>query len=121
MTDTSQVDLVVTGMTCTACAARIERKLNKLDGVEATVNYATAVAHVNFTPNIAVDALVSTVVDAGYNALPPSPLLDEQVAAWERAHEQDLRTRWIVGCPSRCPDDGDRDAAVPAFLPLGSV
>lgn len=103
MTDTSQVDLVVTGMTCTACAARIERKLNKLDGVEATVNYATGVAHVNYTPNIAVDALVSTVVDAGYNALPPSPLLDEQVAAWERAHEHDLRTRWIVGALLAAP------------------
>ncbi len=97
MTDTSQVDLVVTGMTCASCASRIERKLNKLDGVEASVNYATGVAHVNYVPTVAVDTLVSTVVAAGYNALPPNPLLDEQVAAWEKAHERDLKTRWLVG------------------------
>lgn len=97
MSDTAQVDLVVTGMTCASCAARIERKLNKLDGVEASVNYATGVAHVNFSPAIEVDALVSAVEAAGYNALAPNPLLDEQVAAIEAAHERDLKRRWVVG------------------------
>ncbi len=97
MSDTSQVDLVVTGMTCASCASRIERKLNKIEGVEASVNYATGVAHVNFTPKIEIDTLVSAVTAAGYNALPPNPLLDEQVAAWEAAHEKDLKLRWQFG------------------------
>lgn len=44
------VDLGVTGMTCTSCSARVERKLNKLDGVEATVNYATESAQVSYDP-----------------------------------------------------------------------
>ena len=39
--DLLQVDLGVTGMTCTSCSSRVERKLNKVDGVEATVNFAT--------------------------------------------------------------------------------
>ena len=86
MSDTAQVDLVVTGMTCASCAARIERKLNKMDGVDASVNYATGVAHVNFSPVVDIDSLVSTVKAAGYNALPPHPLLDEQVAQIGRAH-----------------------------------
>ena len=46
----TRVDLALEGMTCAACANRIERKLNKLDGVEASVNYATEQATVRFDP-----------------------------------------------------------------------
>ena len=54
-------------MTCASCAARIERKLNKLDGVEATVNYATEQAAVTLRPGaVAVDDLVAAVEAAGY-------------------------------------------------------
>ena len=49
---THVVDLAVTGMTCASCAHRIERKLNKLDGVEASVNYATEKAKVSYPTNL---------------------------------------------------------------------
>ena len=94
---TNQVDLVVTGMTCASCAQRIERKLNKLEGVEAKVNYATGLARIDFAPAISLDTLISTVDAAGYHALAPNPLLDQQVAEFERAHEADLKRRWLIG------------------------
>lgn len=93
----NQVDLVVTGMTCSSCAHRIERKLNKLENVKASVNYATGIAHVEFDETIEVDQLIDTVDNAGYNAIAPNPLLDEQVAQWEADHEKDLFRRWVIG------------------------
>ncbi|TYL55197.1 copper-translocating P-type ATPase [Nocardioides sp. BGMRC 2183] len=68
------VELAITGMTCASCANRIERKLNKLDGVTATVNYATEKAKVTFPEALAPEELVATVEQAGYGAtLPPPP------------------------------------------------
>jgi Cu+-exporting ATPase len=68
------VDLDVTGMTCAACAARIERKLNKVDGVTATVNYATEKARVRVADaSIDVDQLIATIEATGYGAQLPSP------------------------------------------------
>ena len=59
-------------MTCASCAARIEKKLNKLDGVEATVNFATEQATVRSETGLPVDVLVGAVESAGSNAhLPP--------------------------------------------------
>src|SRR5699024_5681712 len=69
----SQVDLAVSGMTCASCASRIERKLNKIDGVEATVNYATEKAHVRYADAVSTRDLVSTVEKAGYGATLPEP------------------------------------------------
>jgi Cu+-exporting ATPase len=68
------VELEVSGMTCAACAARIEKKLNRLDGVTATVNYATEKASVDFDPT-AFDAaaLIATVQSIGYDAHVPAP------------------------------------------------
>ncbi|THI94092.1 copper-translocating P-type ATPase [Nocardioides sp.] len=60
-------------MTCASCANRIERKLNKLDGVVATVNYATEKAKVTFTDDVAPEDLVATVQQAGYDARLPQP------------------------------------------------
>ena len=63
------VDLGVTGMTCTSCSSRVERKLNKLDGVEATVNFATESASVAYDPDKLSPAdLIQTVEDTGYGA-----------------------------------------------------
>ncbi|MEN9692823.1 MAG: hypothetical protein RLZZ330_467 [Actinomycetota bacterium] len=93
----NQVDLVVTGMTCSSCAHRIERKLNKLENVNASVNYATGIAHVQFDESIEINQLIETVDNAGYNAIAPNPLLDELVAQWEADHEKDLFRRWLVG------------------------
>jgi Cu+-exporting ATPase len=58
------------GMTCASCAARIEKKLNKLDGVEATVNFATERATVHCDPAVSVDQLVGAVESSGYGARP---------------------------------------------------
>ena len=67
----TDVELVITGLTCASCANRIERKLNKLDGVVATVNYATEKARVSFPDTLAPDDLVATVEAAGYGATLP--------------------------------------------------
>jgi Cu+-exporting ATPase len=70
MSATSEhVELPVTGMTCASCANRIERRLNELDGVSATVNYATEKARVQFDPgSVATEHLVRAVEAAGYRA-----------------------------------------------------
>jgi Cu+-exporting ATPase len=76
--DLSRVDLSLTGMTCAACASRIEKKLNRLDGVTATVNYATEKATVTYdAARIAPDTLVETVESIGYGALLPSQIDDD--------------------------------------------
>ncbi|MEV0133445.1 heavy metal translocating P-type ATPase [Dactylosporangium sp. NPDC050688] len=61
-------ELTIGGMTCAACAARIEKKLNRLDGVEASVNYATEKARVVFPPSVVVADLIATVEQTGYTA-----------------------------------------------------
>jgi P-type Cu+ transporter len=66
----AEVTLDLEGMTCASCVARIERKLNKLDDVEATVNFATEQATVRYGPSVGVDDLVSVVEGAGYHARP---------------------------------------------------
>jgi Cu+-exporting ATPase len=68
--DRQEVRLDLDGMTCASCVARIERKLNKLEGVEATVNFATEQATVRCDPSVTVDELVRVVEAAGYHASP---------------------------------------------------
>ncbi|MFJ8166608.1 heavy metal translocating P-type ATPase [Streptomyces sp. NPDC096136] len=71
----AQVELAIGGMTCASCAARIEKKLNRMDGVEATVNYATEKAKVTFDADadISVADLIATVEATGYTAHEPAP------------------------------------------------
>ncbi|MDZ5661284.1 heavy metal translocating P-type ATPase [Nocardioides sp. S-58] len=69
----SDVELAITGMTCASCANRIERKLNKLDGVTASVNYATEKAKVTYPVTVSTDDLLATVEAAGYAAALPTP------------------------------------------------
>ena len=90
----NDVELAIGGMTCASCAARIEKKLNKLDGVTATVNYATEKAKVSYPTNLSPDDLVTVVEATGYTATVPAraPTGDEDVATTE-------------------PDDRDREAA----------
>ncbi|NKY56245.1 heavy metal translocating P-type ATPase [Nocardia flavorosea] len=93
---TEQVELVIGGMTCASCANRIEKKLNKLDGVTATVNYATEKARVHFPENLTPDDLVAVVEQTGYTAALPQPPAEEN-AATEPADPTDaLRTRLLV-------------------------
>ena len=75
-TETTHVELPITGMTCASCANRIERKLNKLEGVEAVVNFATEQATVRHDSSVTVADLVSVVEAAGYHAQPVSPAAD---------------------------------------------
>jgi P-type Cu+ transporter len=65
-------ELAIGGMTCASCAARIEKKLNKLDGVTATVNFATQTARVSFPATVSAGQLVSVVKRAGYTASRPA-------------------------------------------------
>jgi len=67
------VELAIGGMTCSSCSARIEKKLNRMPGVEATVNFATEKAKVTFADDVTVDDLVATVEATGYTAAPPAP------------------------------------------------
>lgn len=77
---TTDVELAITGMTCASCANRIERKLNKLDGVTATVNYATEKAKVSYPGTVSTDDLLRTVEAAGYAAALPTPPASEEAA-----------------------------------------
>ncbi|MFF8771968.1 heavy metal translocating P-type ATPase [Kitasatospora sp. NPDC015120] len=69
----TEVELQIGGMTCASCAARIEKKLNRMDGVTATVNYATEKAKVNVTGAVEVADLIATVEATGYTAAVPRP------------------------------------------------
>ncbi|ABW15875.1 heavy metal translocating P-type ATPase [Parafrankia sp. EAN1pec] len=72
--DRLELDLMIGGMTCASCAARVEKRLNGLDGVTATVNYATEKARVTFPADLPAARLVEQVKAAGYTAaLPPPP------------------------------------------------
>lgn len=71
---TVPIELTVGGMTCASCAARVEKRLNKIDGVSATVNYATEKATVSAPPELDPAELVAAIERAGYTAeLPPPP------------------------------------------------
>ncbi|MFI0820577.1 heavy metal translocating P-type ATPase [Streptomyces sp. NPDC021098] len=69
----ARVELTIGGMTCASCAARIEKKLNRLEGVTATVNYATEKAQVSYGSGVEVADLIATVVKTGYTAEEPPP------------------------------------------------
>ncbi|MER5831209.1 heavy metal translocating P-type ATPase [Streptomyces sp. NPDC002130] len=69
----AEVELAIGGMTCASCAARIEKKLNRMDGVTATVNYATEKAKVSHSGDVSVGDLIATVEATGYTAEEPAP------------------------------------------------
>ena len=69
----AEVELLIGGMTCASCAARVEKKLNRMDGVSATVNYATEKAKVSYPAGIQVADLIATVEKTGYTAEEPAP------------------------------------------------
>ncbi len=90
------VELPITGMTCASCAMRIEKRLNRLDGVEATVNYATETASVAYDPaSVAPDSLLDAVEQAGYQAQLPGAV-DPVGGAGEPDETAVLRQRLVV-------------------------
>ncbi|MDX5961896.1 heavy metal translocating P-type ATPase [Rhodococcus opacus] len=100
----NSIELSIGGMTCASCAARIEKKLNKLDGVSASVNYATEKAKVIYSGPIQPAELVATVKATGYTAtLPPPPTAEGGVqvektgaAAEEPDEAASLRIRLLI-------------------------
>ncbi|MFZ2963643.1 MAG: heavy metal translocating P-type ATPase [Rhodoglobus sp.] len=102
----SDVVLDIGGMTCASCATRIERKLNRLDGVEASVNYATEKARVHVESEVDAAALIAAVEAAGYTAVVPAPArpaavstasvpLDDETASLKRR----LTISAVLGTP----------------------
>ncbi|MGW7089268.1 heavy metal translocating P-type ATPase [Streptomyces sp. NPDC054871] len=86
---TAEVELAIGGMTCASCAARIEKKLNRMDGVEATVNYATEKVKVSYRgQDIAVQDLIATVEATGYTAQEPAPARTEEPGTDPHADER---------------------------------
>ncbi|MEV7201836.1 heavy metal translocating P-type ATPase [Streptomyces griseoluteus] len=78
--DENRVELLIGGMTCASCAARVEKKLNRMDGVSATVNYATEKAKVSFGHGVQVADLIAVVEKTGYTAEEPPPPEPEPAA-----------------------------------------
>ena len=94
----AHVDIAVGGMTCASCAMRIERTLNRMPGVVASVNYATEIASVDYEPGEVVpEQLVETVEATGYSARLPDPARDETSRdAVDASPAGDLRSRLII-------------------------
>ncbi|MEV5189828.1 heavy metal translocating P-type ATPase [Streptomyces werraensis] len=95
----SEVELLIGGMTCASCAARVEKKLNRMEGVTATVNYATEKARITYPPGVEVADLITTVVRTGYTAEEPAPPRrddEEDTASGTDPETAALRTRLVV-------------------------
>jgi P-type Cu+ transporter len=104
-TGPERLELPITGMTCASCAMRVEKRLNKLEGVEASVNYATETASVTFDPAaVAAESLVEAVEGVGYGArLPAAPDVDAPVVEAEADPSDSLRQRLIVSAALSLP------------------
>ncbi len=97
----SSVELAITGMTCASCAARIEKRLNKLDGVAATVNYATEKAKVSYPESVSTEELLAQVAAAGYSASLPAAVPEPPADADPELTA--LRTRLFVSITLAVP------------------
>ena len=95
---TQTIELDVGGMTCASCAARIEKKLNKLDGVSATVNLATETASVSVPEGMSASDLIAVVEQTGYTAALPvtAPAAEDAETAAEDAETAALRHRVLI-------------------------
>ncbi|MEV4360411.1 heavy metal translocating P-type ATPase, partial [Nonomuraea sp. NPDC049625] len=98
LTEGRAVELSIGGMTCASCANRIERKLNKLEGVSATVNYATEKAKVTFPDGVDPQQLIAEVEKAGYTAALPAPPAESGAGAEQEPADElrPLRQRLIT-------------------------
>ncbi|GAA3249731.1 heavy metal translocating P-type ATPase [Pseudonocardia petroleophila] len=102
----TDIELAIGGMTCASCANRIERKLNKLDGVTATVNYATEKAKVTYAEGVDRDDLLTAVEQAGYTARLPEPPRDTDDDVEDDVEDgpvRALRTRLVVSAVLSVP------------------
>src|ERR1044072_8090085 len=104
LTEGRAVELTIGGMTCASCANRIERKLNKLEGVTATVNSATEKGKVTFPDGVDPQQLIAGVEKVGYTAALPAPPKTEAQRQEEPEDElrplrQRLRTSLVLSVP----------------------
>ncbi|MDR2624908.1 MAG: HAD-IC family P-type ATPase, partial [Zoogloeaceae bacterium] len=91
------VELALSGLACAACAARVERQLNKLAGVEAAVNFAAERAYVRFTPQaIAVEQLIETVRKTGFTATVSTPETREAEKRQQAATRKEEKRRFFI-------------------------
>ncbi len=100
---THRVELAIGGMTCASCANRIEKKLNKVDGVTATVNYATEKAAVTFADDVDPAVLVSQVEAAGYTATLPHTGTESDNDSAEVDDTASLRNRLLISAALSLP------------------
>ncbi|ANP74751.1 carbonate dehydratase (plasmid) [Cryobacterium arcticum] len=102
-----QIDLIVGGMTCTSCAARIEKKLNRMTGVEATVNYATEKASVFIPDGTTVEDAIATIEATGYTAALPRPVkavgADSEPPTEAERDVESLRQRLVLSAVLAAP------------------
>ncbi|MDM4722285.1 heavy metal translocating P-type ATPase [Micromonospora sp. WMMA1363] len=90
----NRIELAISGMTCASCAARIEKKLNRMPGVTASVNYATEKATVAYPDEVTAEDLIAAVEQTGYTAAPPPPAPAAEGPASEPVDDlRGLRTR----------------------------
>jgi Cu+-exporting ATPase len=93
-TSTKEIRLDLEGMTCASCAARIEKRLNKLEGVETTVNFATEQTTIHCDVDVSVEELVAAVESAGYRAHPAKAVHEAHAdveAGGHHPHDEPLR------------------------------
>ncbi|MBA8827206.1 Cu+-exporting ATPase [Saccharopolyspora lacisalsi] len=98
LSTTQETELAIGGMTCASCATRVERKLNKLDGVTATVNFATEQARIEHPGGVELDRLVDAVEAAGYSATLPRSAEEagQEPDTAEDPRTASLRHRFVV-------------------------
>ena len=99
---TTAVDLEIGGMTCASCAARVEKKLNRMPGVVATVNYATEKAHIELPPELTIDDAIATVEATGYTASAPQSV-DEQDDSADDPEVIELKQRVLISAALTIP------------------
>lgn len=101
MSTVTEVDLDIGGMTCASCAARVEKKLNKMPGVVATVNYATERAHVALPDGLSVADAIATVEATGYTAVEPDIQREEH--SDEDPEVTELKNRVLISAVLTVP------------------
>src|SRR6266516_4213911 len=98
------IELDIGGMTCASCVARVEKRLNRMDGVSATVNFATETAHVVHPPDVTTEDLIAQVEAAGYTA--SLPMLAAGMTMLNDADDRETRSwrdRFIVSAVLTAP------------------
>ncbi len=112
---TTRLDLPIEGMTCASCAGRVEKKLNRLDGVTATVNFATEKAQASVPATVSAADLIAVVRQAGYTVAEPQPAPDS--VTWQGQTAAD-GVVYVQVCPRV---DGSGLAAVLVFVANGAA